>query len=864
MKTEKHIGMMMAAAVVMGIAANANAQSFEEWAAQERKAQQEFVENERKSFEQFVKERDEEIRKMDAEFSDFLKKEWTNYQSTEDLLKPDAPKPVTKPVYQEEPKKTQQLKIEKAETIESCLEAPRLPLLSKSDEKGFKPVTANISFYGNTLAVRYDRNEAVQVGTINEQNIGNLWDQLSKTNYSCTINDLIKWQNQLNLNDWGLYLLTKKSAEKIAGNANSATLLTWFLMTKANYKARLAYKGNNLYLLMAASNSIYGMPYFSFDNQRYYMVNGTATDVYTYNRDFQEARTIADLNIYKPMSGAEQLKSRKVAFDYDDEQHEFDIKYDKNLIDFYNDYPQADIKIYFDATMGRATKESLAASLMPLVSGMDATDAAGLLLKFVQSLEYKTDDQQFGHEKFFFPDEMFYYPYSDCEDRAVLYAWLVKQLTGLDVIGLNYPGHMATAVCFNGDVEGSYVEFNGRRYIVCDPTYIGAPVGMAMPQFADASAVIIENATQPNLVNRAGKLWKIANKYGLYQGDNKRNIAFDGRGDAYLCGYFNGQVDFMGRQLNSQGTDIFIAKITADNTVDFLYRIGSNADDVAYNIVLSDDDFFYFSGSFNGEMTVAGQKLKVADGDFFIAKCSRNGQLAWINQANIGQMDSINNTFAAQFDKNGKRLWTRSYAETEDLTDYGIHVDNEGNPFITGSLLSSVGMNKKSYESMARRSGFLVSGRDNSEFEEPTAPSIVGLLNLIEQANGKANSLSGKLMQENLSKDNPSFSTKSPDIYNQFGNIELIRNGQGIVTVRTSDGQPAIFNNIKIENNSKMKISVYNTGNALIEFLSGSQYGSEQVWLPLNSIKMYRVSGNMTFDYDTDHTHKTVNAKQVF
>jgi hypothetical protein len=553
-----------------------------------------------------------------------------------------------------------------------------------------------------------------------------------------------------------------------------------------------------------------------------------------------------------------------VGFEFDDERHEFEIKYDKNLIDFYNDYPQADIKIYFDATMGRATKESLSTALMPIVSGMDATDAAGLLLKFVQAFDYQTDDQQFGHEKFFFPDEMFHYQYSDCEDRSVLYAWLVKQLTGLDVIGLNYPGHMATAVRFNGDVEGNYVEYNGVRYTICDPTYIGAPVGMAMPQFADAGAVIIENATQPNLASRAGKLWKIANKYGLYQGDNKRNIAFDGRGDAYLCGYFNGQVDFMGRQLNSQGTDIFIAKITADNTVDFLYRIGSNADDVAYNIVLSDDDCFYFSGSFNGEMTVAGQKLKAADGDFFIAKCSRSGQLAWINQASIGQMDSINNTFAAQFDKNGKRLWTRSYAESEDMTDYGIHVDNEGNPFLTGSLLASVGINKKSYESVARRSGFVVTGRDAADMEEPTAPSIAGLLNLVGQASGKANSLSGKLMQESLNKDNPSFSTKSPDIYNQFGNIELIRNGQGIVTVRTNDGQPAVFSNIKIENNSKMKISVYNTGNALIEFLSGSQYGNDQVWLPLNSIKMYRVSGNMTFDYDIDHTHKTVNAKQVF
>ena len=863
MKKLTRVAALISATAIIGT--TANAQSYKEWAAQQRKEQQEFIENERKSFEQFVKERDEEIRKMDEEFTEFLKKEWKNYQSAEDEYKPDAPKPVKKPVYQSEPKQTQQLKTEKVERTESCAEAPRLPFLAKSDAKDFHPATASFNFYGNNISVRYDRAEAVNVGGINEQAIGNLWEQLSKTNYSCTIDDLLKYYNQLSLNDWGFYQLTKNAANQIASSANGKVMLTWFLMTKANYKARLAYKSDKLYLLLAAANNIYGKPYFTFNNQRYYLIDGEADNLYTYDKDFPEARTTLDLNIYKPMSGAEQLKTRQMDFEYDGERHQFGVNYNMNAINFYNDYPQAEIKIYFDATMGRATKESLTQALTPIVADLGAVDAVNLLLKFVQSFDYKTDDEQFGREKFFFPDEMFHFPYSDCEDRAVLFAYLVKQLTGLDVIGLNYPGHMATAVAFNTDVEGSYVEHNGRRYTICDPTYIGAPVGMAMPQYAQTSAVVVENAAHPDLAVRAGKLWKIANKYGLYQGDNKRNIVFDGNGDAYMCGYFNGNVDFMGRQLTSSGSDIFIAKITADNELGFLYRIGSKADDVAYNIVLGDDNSFYFSGLFNGELTVAGQTLKTQQSDMFIAKCSRNGQLAWISQANIGQMDSINNTFAAQFDPNGKRLWTRAYAENEDFSDYGIRIDKDGSPFLAGSMLASAGLMSKSYESMARRSGFVVNGRDMGEVAEtPTDPSIAGLLNLVAQVSAGSKSMSGKQMQKDLSSSNPSFSTKSPEMFAQFGNIELIRNGQGIVTVRTNDGNPAVFNTVRLDNNSKLKISVYNSGNALIEFLSGSQYGNEQAWLPLNSLKVYRTSGNMTFDYDLDHTHRTVNAKQIF
>ena len=64
------------------------------------------------------------------------------------------------------------------------------------------------------------------------------------------------------------------------------------------------------------------------------------------------------------------------------------------------------------------------------------------------AFDYKTDGDQFGYEKPFFVDELFYYPYSDCEDRAVLYSYLVRTLMGLDVVLLEYPNHMATAVLF--------------------------------------------------------------------------------------------------------------------------------------------------------------------------------------------------------------------------------------------------------------------------------------------------------------------------------------------------------------------------------------------------------------------------------
>ena len=84
-----------------------------------------------------------------------------------------------------------------------------------------------------------------------------------------------------------------------------------------------------------------------------------------------------------------------------------------------------------------------------------------------------------------------YYPYCDCEDRSILFSRLVRDLMGLDVVLIYYPGHLATAVKFSSEVKGDYITYQGDRYTVCDPTYINAPVGMTMPDMDNASAFVV-------------------------------------------------------------------------------------------------------------------------------------------------------------------------------------------------------------------------------------------------------------------------------------------------------------------------------------------------------------------------------------
>lgn len=130
--------------------------------------------------------------------------------------------------------------------------------------------------------------------------------------------------------------------------------------------------------------------------------------------------------------------------------------------------------------------------LQRAIDGMSEREAAGLLLNWVQTaFEYELDDKVWGSDRAFFAQETLFYPFCDCEDRSILFSRLVRDLIGLEVVFIYYPGHLATAVAFNEDGGGDYVNYKGKKYIICDPTYIHANIGRTMPGMENRQAHII-------------------------------------------------------------------------------------------------------------------------------------------------------------------------------------------------------------------------------------------------------------------------------------------------------------------------------------------------------------------------------------
>jgi len=349
----------------------------------------------------------------------------------------------------------------------------------------------SVDFYGRKLRFIYDARLRQRLPhNINKDSISDYWSALSRSDYDGLLSQLQAQRDSLRLNDWAYATLIDRVAKKVAtGRENETAVLSWFLLAKSGYKARIAYRSNRVFLLVPSEHELFEVSYFTFSGKRFYAVDfaGDKLDtgrVFTYDGEYPGTDREFDMRVDSVVASSELPETRKLAFEYKGKPYQVEVIYDRGRVGFFSQYPQLSLDLYFASGVYNETATPLLQQLASHMQGMDELTAVNFLLRFVQtSFEYATDEQQFGEENYLFPEETLFYPYSDCEDRAVLFAWLVSNLLQLEVVGLDYPGHVAAAVNFTDAVQGDAVEFQGRRYVVTDPTYINAVAGMTMPDF---------------------------------------------------------------------------------------------------------------------------------------------------------------------------------------------------------------------------------------------------------------------------------------------------------------------------------------------------------------------------------------------
>lgn len=426
----------------------------------------------------------------DKAFCEYLQNEWRKMQVLQGILIDQTPKPIELPVAQP----TTPVQLDTVPPLQ--LPPPPLPLPVESENLPPSPVLTgrpiSFTFFGCSLLVTVDPSFDQMPGDVKPESgeIAAFWQQCSKMEYEPLLKQLSNFREKLALNDWGFYWLVQHFAQNLSPKtSNKCTLLVWFLLSKSGYDVRVGYDTGNIYLLLTTSVTLYNHSYFVLNEKKYFLCKETNQDktvgsIYTYDSTYPGAEKPVDLRFQRTPQFTSTSREIHLRATVGDSTLSVLVHINPSLIEFYRNYPQSDLSVYFTSPLSPEILTELAQALRPRLSRSTENEALNLLLHFVQlAFAYQTDLQQFGREKPLFAEETLFYPASDCEDRSVLYAHLVHDLLGLEVVGLDYPGHVATAVRMQSQVPGDYVVIQGEKYLICDPTYMNARVGQSMPRY---------------------------------------------------------------------------------------------------------------------------------------------------------------------------------------------------------------------------------------------------------------------------------------------------------------------------------------------------------------------------------------------
>ena len=401
-------------------------------------------------------------------------------------------------VYQEPvtPEPPAQLPVEQATNAVYVDERPE-PVAEVTENR--EPTTRfTITFYGTPVSFRHPKLNAIKLTKVTEKQIAKAWQTLAGAEFDNLLYDCLSARDKLQLCDYAYGVLLGQVAERIYGHTDEAVLLKAFLYAQSGYAMRLAStQDGRLHMLMGSKYLIFNQQAFKFGDMYFYPMEDVSAGMLVCEHPFdneQPMTLLINADQQLAVDTVQQI-TRRSRFGI-----ETKTTINRNLIDFYNNYPTGNLggeigtrlAIYANAPLEQSVQRELYPTLSAAIQGNSERDAVNKLLNYVQTaFTYEYDDVVWGEDRAFFPLESLYYPYNDCEDRSILFSRLVRDLVHLPVILVYYPGHLAAAVRFNEDVRGDFLLVDGKKYVVCDPTYIGASVGKAMPQFKNATAKVI-------------------------------------------------------------------------------------------------------------------------------------------------------------------------------------------------------------------------------------------------------------------------------------------------------------------------------------------------------------------------------------
>ena len=427
-----------------------------------------------------------------------------------DVLQP-KPEPQAKKKVEE--KKPVEMTVQEVIKPEPVTPQPE-PLAEVKEETFRQNNYMKFDVFGTECKVRIGENCRFKLKDVSSDAVADvIAEEFPKPQYDNMLYDCLQERKRHDFSDWAYYQMLLVLTRKFYGEGtNEAVLAQAFLYSQSGYKMRLAHDDSHLYMLAATRHFIYNKLFFSLDGDWYFMLDGKQSE----QLRICQASFTKESSLSLQISAAQRLamnpSNERTLTSRKNPDFSFTIHSNKNYIDFLGTYPSSTVNnnfmtrwsMYANCPLDENIREQLYPQMKAKLQGKTELQQVQELLWWMHGnvdLEgviqdancflYRYDEDVWGIDRAFFGEETLFYPYCDCEDRSILLSHFVRDVVGLDVVLVYYPGHLAMAVHFNEPVEGDYVMCDGRKFVIVDPTYIGSRVGETMPMVANEPTTVI-------------------------------------------------------------------------------------------------------------------------------------------------------------------------------------------------------------------------------------------------------------------------------------------------------------------------------------------------------------------------------------
>jgi hypothetical protein len=356
-------------------------------------------------------------------------------------------------------------------------------LLPKAIKAQLKGNVFGFEFYGDSVLFNTERvNVSNKTVGIDHESISAFYNQINTPENIQIVSQLLAYKTNKNLNDWIYYQLVRKTANSLCAktsNYNGYSVFKWYLLNKSGYDAKLVTGNKSLLLYVKSDENVYDIPFFMQKGNQYVCLN--YHDFGKINFEKEHLKPV-NINIaegvnsfsYKvtqlPNFAANTYSEKQISFEYKQKTYQFNVKLNNQVQQIFKNYPVVDFESYFNIPLSNETYSSLIPFLKENIKNINQKEGIDYLMNFTRyAFLYENDQTNFGKEKRLSPEQTLLFEHSDCDDRAALFFYLVKEIYNLPMIAVLYPTHITIAVQFDKP-EGNPIVHNGRNYSICDPT----------------------------------------------------------------------------------------------------------------------------------------------------------------------------------------------------------------------------------------------------------------------------------------------------------------------------------------------------------------------------------------------------------